>query len=84
MPITFVIIRFDLSVLQSENVHLILLGTFRMSLMPSLFIKAVKDICTINTFELLNILFSEVNCLHFGFTTRLFPDTTNDLSIYEV
>ena len=52
--------------------------------MPSLFIKAVKDICTINTFELLNILFSEVNCLHFGFTTRLFPDTTNDLSIYEV
>ena len=52
--------------------------------MPSLFIKAVKDICTINTFELLNILFSEVNCLHFGFTTRLFPDTTNDLSIYEL
>ena len=52
--------------------------------MPSLFIKAVKDICTINTFELLNILFSEVNCLHFGFTTRLFPHTTNDMSIYEV
>ena len=58
--------------------------TFRMPPMPSLFIKAVKDICTINTFELLNILFSEVNCLHFGFTTRLFPDATNDLSIYEV
>ena len=53
--------------------------------MPSLFIKAVKDMCTINTFEkLLNILFSEVNCLQFGFTTRLFPDTTNDLSIYEL
>ena len=52
--------------------------------MSSLFIKAVKDLCTINTFELLNILFSEVNCLHFGFTTRLFPDTTNDLSVYEV
>ena len=51
--------------------------------MPSLFIKAVKDICTINTFELLNILFSEVNCLHFGFTTRLL-DTTNDLSKYEL
>ena len=60
------------------------LSTFRMPPMPSLFIEAVKDICTINTFELLNILFSEVNCLHFGFTTRLFPDTTNDLSIYEV
>ena len=70
--------------LQLQNVHLIFLGTFRMPPMPSLFIKAVKDICTINTFELLNILFSEVNCSHFGFTTRLFPDTTNDLSIYEV
>ena len=34
--------------------------------MPPLFIKAVKDIFTINTFEKLrNILFSEVNCLHF-------------------
>ena len=49
--------------------------------MPSLFIKAVKDICIINTFEkLLNILFSEVNCLHFGFTTPLFSATTNDVS----
>ena len=28
--------------------------------------------------------FSEVNCLHFGFTTQLFPDTTNNVSIYEV
>ena len=55
-----------------QNVNLILLGASRMPLMPSLFIKAVKDICTINTFEkLLNIWFSEVNCLHFDFTTRL-------------
>ena len=68
-----------------ENVNLILFGASRMPLMPSLFIKAVQDISTINTFEkLLNILFREVNCLHFGFTTRLFPATTNDMSLYEL
>ena len=41
--------------------------------MPPLFVTAVKDICAINTFEkLLNILFSEVSCWHFGFTTPFF------------
>ena len=53
--------------------------------MPLLFITAVKDICTINTFEkLLNVLFSEVSCWHFGFTTSLFSATTTDMSLYEV
>ena len=54
-------------------------------LMPPLFITAVKDICAINTFEkLLNILFSEVHCLHFGFTTLLFSETTTDMSLHEL
>ena len=53
--------------------------------MPLLFITAVKDICAINTFEkLLNILFSEVYCLYFGFTTLLFSATITDTSLYEV
>ena len=53
--------------------------------MPPLFIAAVTDICAIKTFEkLLNILFSEVYCWHFGFTTPLFSATTTDMSLYEV
>ena len=53
--------------------------------MPPLFITAVKDICAINTFEkLLNILFSEVSCWHFGFTTPFSPFFTIDMSLYEV
>ena len=53
--------------------------------MPLLFITAVKDICAINTFEkLLNILFSEVYCWYFGFTTLLFSATITDMSLYEV
>ena len=53
--------------------------------MPSLFITALKDICAINTFEkLLNILFSEVYCSYFGFTTLLFSATITDMSLYEV
>ena len=53
--------------------------------MPPLFITAVKDICAINTFEkLLNILFSEVYCWYFGFTTLLFSATITDMSLYEV
>ena len=62
---------------------------FRMPLMPfpmpPLFITAVKDICTINTFEeLLNILFSEVYCLHFSFPRLLFSAVTTDIFLYEV
>ena len=58
---------------------------FRMPPMPLLFIIAVKDICAINTFEkLLNILFSEVYCWYFGFTTLLFSATITDKSLYEV
>ena len=46
---------------------------------------AVKDICAINTFEkLLNILFSEVYCWHFGFRRLLFSATITDMSLYEV
>ena len=53
--------------------------------MPPLFITAVKDICTNNTFEkLLKVLFSEVSCWHFGFTTPLFSATTTDISLYDV
>ena len=53
--------------------------------MPLLFITAVKDICAINTFEkLLNILFSEVYCWYFGFTTLLFSATITDMSLHEV
>ena len=53
--------------------------------MPLLFITAVKDICAINTFEkLLNILFSEVYCWYFGFTTLLFSATITDMSLYEL
>ena len=53
--------------------------------MPPLFITAVKDICTNNTFEkLLKVLFSEVSCWHFGFTTPLFSATTTDMSLYDV
>ena len=55
--------------------------------MPLLFNSAVKYICAINTFEkLLNILFSEVYCSHFGSTTLLFSatTTTTDMSLYEV
>ena len=52
---------------------------------PLLFITAVKDICAINTFEkLLNILFSEVCCWYFSFTTLLFSTTITDISLYEV
>ena len=52
---------------------------------PPLFITAVKDICAINTFEkLLNILFSEVYCWHFGFRRLLFSATITDMSLYEV
>ena len=52
---------------------------------PPLFITAVKDICAINTFEkLLNILFSEVYCWHFGFKRLLFSATITDMWIYEV
>ena len=62
---------------------------FRMPPMPfsmsPLFITAVKDICAINTFEiLLNILFSEVYCWYFGFATLLFSATITDMSLYEV
>ena len=73
-----------------QNVKIILLGaSVRMPPMPfpmpPLFITAVKDICTINTFEkLLNVLFSEVSCWHFGFTTPQFSATTTDMSLYEV
>ena len=53
--------------------------------MPLLFITAVKEICAINTFEkLLNILFREVYCWYFGFTTLLFSATITDMSLYEV
>ena len=53
--------------------------------MPLLFITAVKDVCATNTFEkLLNILFSEVYCWYFGFTTLLFSATITDMSVYEV
>ena len=56
--------------------------TYAFSDQPPLFIAAVKDICTINNFEeLLNILFSQVNCQHFGFKMRLLITTTNDLSL---
>ena len=71
--------------LRLQNVNLILYGAFRMPPILSLFIQSVKDMCTIKTFEKLRyILFIEVNCLHFGVTTRLFSATTNDLSLYEV
>ena len=53
--------------------------------MPPLFITALKDIRAINTFEkLLNILFSEVYCKHFGFTMLLFSATITGMSLYEV
>ena len=55
--------------------------------MPLLFITVVKDIIlfAINTFEkLLNILFSEVYCWYFGFTTLLFSATITDMSLYEL
>ena len=53
--------------------------------MPLLFITAVKDVCATKTFEkLLNILFSEVYCCYFGFTTFLFSETTTDMSLHEV
>ena len=53
--------------------------------MPLLFITAVKDVCATKTFEkLLNILFSEVYCWYFGFTTFLFYETTTDMSLHEV
>ena len=49
------------------------------------FSTAVKDICTINTFEKLrNILFSEAYCWYFGFTTLLFSATITDMSLYEL
>ena len=52
---------------------------------PPLFNTAVKDICAINTFEkLLDILFSEVYCWYFGFTTLLFSATITDMSLYDV
>ena len=52
---------------------------------PLLFITAVKDICAINTFEkLLNILFSEVYCWHFGFRRLLFSVTITDMWLYEL
>ena len=52
---------------------------------PPLFNTAVKDICAINTFEkLLNILFSEVYCWHFGFRRLLFSATITDMSLYEL
>ena len=52
---------------------------------PPLFNTAVKDICAINTFEkLLHILFSEVYCWYFGFTTLLFSTTITDMSLYEL
>ena len=53
--------------------------------MPPLFITAVKDICAINTSEKLpNILFREVYCRYFGFTTPLFSTTITDMSLYDV
>ena len=54
--------------------------------MPPLFITALKDIYSaINTFEkLLNILFSEVYCKHFGFTILLFSATITGMSSYEL
>ena len=53
--------------------------------MPPLFITAGKHICAINTFEkLLDILFSEVYCWYFGFTTLLFSATITDMSLYDV
>ena len=74
---------------KSQSVNIILLGTFRMPPMPfpmpPLFITAVKDICAINAFEkLLNILYSEVYCWHFGFTTPLFSTTTTDMFLYDL
>ena len=47
-----------------------------------LFITAVKDIWKIE--KLLNILFSEVYCWHFGFRRLLFSATKTDMSLYEV
>ena len=82
---------FSLSHSKLQNVNMILFGAipdatnaFPAFLSP-LFITAVKDICTVNTFEkLLHISFSEGYCWHFGFTTQLLSATTTDLSIYEV
>ena len=49
---------------------------------PPLFIRAVKDICAINTFQkLLKILFSDIRCRYFGFTALLFSATTTDMSL---
>ena len=51
--------------------------------MPPLFVTAVKDICVINTFEkLLKILFSEVYCWYFGFTTLVFRNYNWYVSIW--
>ena len=50
-----------------------------------LLLLAVKDICAINTFEkLFNILFSEVYCWYFGFTSLLLSATITDMSLNEV
>ena len=53
--------------------------------MPPLFITAVKDICTINTFEeLLNIYLAKYIVNILALQTLLFSATTTDMSLYEV